>query len=368
MELDIKSLNFFEKNYIFQKNILKTQDFELSLYTSKINNEKVIIKEYKEDFTKMQNIIIDYGFLINKEYKLLLECKNCKNIIQVKDALYSSINKAILVYDYFDLTLKNIKQKLTIDEIRCLLFQINDAIQELDKLKINNIIISPENIGLIKNLYFYKIKLINLFPYYELKDNYEFLKYRAPEDLFKYYDYDNYYFDNTIKNNINLSTISILWNIGVFVYELYFNELPYEKKDNKVKIKSLKSTISKDLDNLLENLLKIDTYERIKWDQYVNHKFFKGFEAEKKFTLFNQTEVNESLMGINLKSKLKFTKIDSFLNLNNIFWINLSENQIENFEFIKGNVFKNINILILENNIIKDINFELNLTFTRNIE
>ena len=138
--LQIKSLNSFEKNYIFQKNILNTQDFDISLYKSKINNEKVIIKEYKEDSIRMKMIITDYGFLFNKEYKLLLECKNCKNIIQVKDALYSSINKIIFVYDYFDMTLKNIKQKLTIDEIRYLLFQINNAIKELDKLKIHNII------------------------------------------------------------------------------------------------------------------------------------------------------------------------------------------------------------------------------------
>ena len=112
-----------------------------------------------------------------------------------------------------------------------------------------------------------------------------------------------------------------------------------KKKMKKINIKTLKQTTSIDLNNLLQKLLKLNTNKRIKWDEYINHKFF---DSEKIIKILYGLEINKSLMGCNLKSKKwdnKFFDFFSRIQLENLLWINLSENNIENLDFLKGKAF-----------------------------
>ena len=79
---------------------------------------------------------------------------------------------------------------------------------------------------------------------------------------------------------------SDLWSIGVIIYQMYFNEMPYkahiesgllmkienDKNQNNLK---RKSTGDKALDDLIIKLLKYNPDERITWNEYFNHPFFK---------------------------------------------------------------------------------------------
>ena len=124
--------------------------------------------------------------------------------------------------------------------------------------KIKHINLKPENI-LIKNKNYFYIKLSD----YILTKNFinNNIYYQAPE---------------VYQNKRNRK--SNLWSIGLILYYLYFNQLPfiddedYFDTNNNVK---LKKTHFKILDDLISKLLIKNPKERINWDDYFNHPFNK---------------------------------------------------------------------------------------------
>ena len=87
-----------------------------------------------------------------------------------------------------------------------------------------------------------------------------------------------------------------LWSLGVIIHVLFFKDYP-KFEGNKV---SIKSTGNSDLDNLLENLLVVNPQNRLTWNEYFNHSFFKNnIKSRNKEGNLNQIII-----------KLKVTKID----------------------------------------------------------
>ncbi len=74
-----------------------------------------------------------------------------------------------------------------------------------------------------------------------------------------------------------------LWSLGVIIYQLCFKEFPYDAKTQygiimkieKSKQENFKKTYNYNLDELIRKLLIPNPDERITWDQYFNHPFFK---------------------------------------------------------------------------------------------
>ena len=74
-----------------------------------------------------------------------------------------------------------------------------------------------------------------------------------------------------------------LWSIGVIIYELYFKRSPFNGNNeasilNLIKNqgkKLLKKTGYYQLDDLIGKLLIEDPINRLNWDEYFNHSFFK---------------------------------------------------------------------------------------------
>ena len=76
-----------------------------------------------------------------------------------------------------------------------------------------------------------------------------------------------------------------LWSIGIMIYQLYFKDYPYKgntevaiynqikKNGNKI----LKRTNNNNLNNLIDSLLIINPRERINYEEYFNHPFFKEY-------------------------------------------------------------------------------------------
>ena len=392
--LPMDNINKFEETYSIEKEILNTDEFKLYIgkekKTKKIN--KVIIKEYKEEFIKK----LDNNDLFDFEKKILNVC-NTKYVIKMdkidkKNNCYQSKDKIIFVYEHFETTLRNeMKQKgkFKLDEIKYILIQINEAIKYLNQRNINEVIVSPDTIGINKKDNFYSINLFNLFPYYKLKNNSQYMKFKfnsllylSPEIPIKFNKKNCFDIQKEDLNDDKISkslirttnTTSYLWNIGVLIYELYFGEYPFKKdvfeNDSDI-VLNLKQSESKDFDNLVSNLLIVDKDKRLKWDNYINHTFFLNLEPDKVYQNLYEKKINSLTEEIDLFAEEIYDdniEILSRINFKNLLLMNLAHNHIESMEIFNKEVFKNLKVLILEKNEIKNVGSKNLLNSFTNLE
>ena len=71
-----------------------------------------------------------------------------------------------------------------------------------------------------------------------------------------------------------------LWSVGIIIYQLFFKDYPFKGESetailNQIKTQVLRSTKNEQLDDLIRKLLKEDPNNRLSWEQYFNHPFFK---------------------------------------------------------------------------------------------
>ena len=90
-----------------------------------------------------------------------------------------------------------------------------------------------------------------------------------------------------------------LWSIGIIIYQMYFNQFPFlgdtqvaiHNSITKIGLKALKPTDNKLLDDLIRGLLIKDPRERISWEEYFNHPFFKQSNSEIKTNITNEITI-----------------------------------------------------------------------------
>ena len=361
-DLDYESLL---KKYEKKEDFLVNENWKLSIVYDIFKKENFIMKEYTNEF---KNIINNFYEISKFEGINLRNCSS-KYIIKLIDYCNDYVNEKnfqIFIFENFDKTLDKLlkeKKTLKVEEIRNILIKLNEGIKHLENNKINNIIISPENIGIIENKdNSYSIKLLDLFPYYELKEKLLFDKniqmkafnYLSPELPDTYTPGK----DEEI-NTLNSYTKSILWNIGLLIYELYFGELPSLDLKNKEKvINVLKKSGEPLLDDLLSKLLIKEVNLRIKWDDYVNHEFFNVMPVKENIKILYDKEVNQDTQELHLLSE----EVDennlkklSKLNLNNLLHLNLSSNLIKDMSVFNKESFKQLKILNIEKNKIRNL-------------
>ena len=176
--------------------------------------------------------------------------------------------------EYYEYNLENyINQKrekpFSINEIKEVLNQLNNTLKLMLKeniihrdLKPSNILISLDKLD--KNI----IKLSDYGCSKEISNTMSIVGTpltMAPE---------------IINDEENLSK-SDLWSIGIIIYYMYFKEYPYNGKNEVLLLKDinsgkqLKLIDNQELNDLMKNLLKINPNERLSWEEYFNHKFFK---------------------------------------------------------------------------------------------
>ena len=221
--------------------------------------------------------------------------RNIKNEID-NMAIAEGINKdnqnTVKLYEYFDMrnefviimelcdtSLSHIlkekkkkKEKFSVNEILEILLQLNNTFKILVKNKIAHRDLKLENILLKKNEKGQNIwKLIDYGVSKQLLTLYKTFVgttcYIAPEIL------ENKPYNNKCD----------LWSLGIIIYFLYFQEPPYDGKNyailNQIKTsgkKVLKKTGNLNLDDLINKLIEVNPDERISWEQYFNHPFFKN--------------------------------------------------------------------------------------------
>ena len=241
---------------------------------------------------------------IVREIEMMNKMKN-ENSICIKDTIDST--------DYFyiimDLCGFNLEEHLkmretsvSIDEIRYIFLQLNNVFKIM---KANNLVhrdLKTSNI-LIANQRLDKstIKLSDYGSSREVGGTKTFsgtLTTIAPE---------------IINDEDDISKCD-LWSIGVIIYYMCFKEYPYSGKNEHklfLEIKSGKklNTIENDeLNDLVKKLLVMNVKERISWDEYFNHPFFKS----------NDESIEKLKQKIKLlENELKVNKYNNIENIDN---------------------------------------------------
>ena len=371
----MKSLEEFGKNYKKGNIILNASDFILFSGEDNESKKEVIIKEYKEEFI---NGIKDSMNLFNFEISCFenFNKNNFKYICKYLNC-YKSDNKIILVFEKFNTTLKNElinKKKLCMKEITCILIKINEMIKYFSIRQIQDIIFTPETIGINKKngINYFSLLIFHLFPYHKLKQknipkltNNSFI-YLSPDFPVSNIDIKN---DPKNKSKFNkkipkiissdIYLKAILWNLGALAYELFFGKLDFENIDNMYLIK-IKNTESKDFDDLISRTLVLKDDKRIDWKDYLNHKFFSNLKPEEIIKIIYDRNIEKKDMDINFYQ----SQIDDYLfntilkiKFEKLMILNLADNNISNLEILKENFdsLKYVKFLNLEKNKLNEI-------------
>ena len=371
--LPMKSIEDFEKKYNKVEIILDSDEYILFSGEIKDTKKKVIIKEYKPEF--MINIKDHISlFDIERNNHNTFNKNNYKYICKFIEC-YRTKEKIIFVYEKFSTTLRNEmlkKKSFKIEEIQCFLLKLNEMIKYFTIKNIQGIILSPDTIAINRKdeFSYYNLNIFNLFPYRKLKQlNNETPKFKNKNFNYISSDYlvnitlimddskiDNDNTDNNKSTKVLIDYAPILWNIGVLIYELYFNELPFEK--NNTKLIKLKKTKHEEFDDLIQNLL-LEEKKRIRWNNYLKHKFFASIKPEEIFKII----LNKSIKSSDKEIDLCDNNIDgntleilSRIKFDNLMILNLADNNIKKIELMENKkIFANLRFINLENNSLQNL-------------
>ena len=161
------------------------------------------------------------------------------------------------------------KQNGNIDIITIIkiLSQLNEVINLMHSKNIIHRDLKPENI-LIKfiNEEVFNIKLTD----YGFAKSYEDKSKFISNVGTKYFKAPEIFLNNGTSK-------SDLWSIGMIIYKLYFNQIPFKNEYEYINIDDvkLKKSENANLDDLISKLLIKDPNKRINWDDYFNHPFNK---------------------------------------------------------------------------------------------
>ena len=250
-----------------------------------IDKEKIkmgLRKEHcKQDISEEYNKIARF----NNEINYMKICgENNENSVKYYQH-FETDNEFIIVMELCDGNLINfsaLKQKFSINDIYELLCQLNNTFKIMKEnniahrdLKLENILFKYENKE--KTKYTFKITdygvskvFLSLSKRFSSKVG--TINFMAPEVL----DGEKY------------GVECDLWSLGVIIYMLYFQKLPYSQQTEialtnyikKVGTNLLSKSGNKNFDDLIRGLLTFDPNERLTWDNYFNHPFFRKNEIK----------------------------------------------------------------------------------------
>ena len=285
------------------------------------NNGKVLSEKEIKDF--IDTIIKE----INVMQILEGENHENKNTVKFYEYYYKQNIEIAIVMELCDENLakmigKKNNKKLTFDEIRNILHQLNNTFKIMVNKKIAHRDIKPQNI-LVKyqnenDKNNYIIKLCD----YGVSKKLEMTKgllsrivgtmnFMAPEIMFK---------------NDKFDLKCDLWSLGIIIYYLYFGVNPFGEYEtayyHNIKNEGQEDfdfSNNKDFDDLIKKLLIKEPEKRISWEDYFNHPFLK----------INQNIINQKIDNKNLNNKKIFEKYFGLGRTEKNYLFNCIANQIE---------------------------------------
>ena len=314
-------VKYADKSYNIINDILNNDSyFNYSLCQNVDNKEYVVIEKiYKEKLrNELSKLPIndvgqtfeEYLNAYKKDIQLLKESV-CQNLLQGIDFIDEE-DQIIIVKEYADMNLRDYIKKekghgISPKEIRFIFNQLNNALQIfVNKNNVHtclcneNIFLKFKDHGLVTDDYTVKMADFGCLSRLEVQSKFQLnikkkIPFMAPE-LF-----------NSNEKKIKINYKSDLWSLGVLLYFLRFNEIPF---DNELyqNYKILPDPQDPLLKDLINKLLIKEPNKRISWDEYFNHEFFKVPEDEKKELKlkrmrYREKTIKKEIIGFEIKGK-----------------------------------------------------------------
>ena len=285
-----------------QRILIKKGEYSEIFKEKNEKNEDVVLKIINRSNISqvLNNInIINLDNYIREKIDLMKKI-NQSTEYSIKINNFNNNNDIFIEMEYFGDDLKkyfnkinNKEKEIKINIIKDIFTKINETLIIIEKNKEIHGDIKPGHI-LINDKEEKNINpiLIDYFNFNNFSKKYNL--YTAPEILFN---------ENEItKKNIK----SDLWSIGIILYELYFNNFPFQSKDELLeiinsnkKLNLLKSDISKDFNDIIEKLLIINIDDRISFKDYINHNFWNNI-LNNNNSFLNKDKMNNSNIEHNI--------------------------------------------------------------------
>ena len=281
-----KELRFLKGGRYLIEKVIKQGHFGYLYRGKDVEKEEIVdIKEFMKPNEEDENKKIKE--IYEKEVKNLKEMsEKIKYSLKYKDHFETEVSYYI-IRDYYDNTMNDIieeyhlnEKKIPINLIKKIFKQLNITFKELLKNRIAHRNIKPDNI-LIKYANEDKVNFDSILGGYALSK-----KYNEDECMREILGTASFMAPEILKGEGYHKNCD-LYSIGITLYELYWGKLPYKAKNWLSFIMKFKefndnefSTIEEDLqlDDLIRKLLKENPDERITWEEYFDHPFFKQYE------------------------------------------------------------------------------------------
>ena len=288
------------KNFYTIKTIIRRGSFGYVYKAIKNeNNEERAIKI-------ISKVNYDTYVSSDKETSYTTFIKNIKNEIDnmtIAQGKNKDNQNTVKLYEYFDMSdklvivmelcdcdldsyiqkKKNENKEFKIDEIFEILTQLNNTFKILVENKVIHRDLKPNNILLKKDKNDKNIwKLVDYGVSRQL--------FTLSRQLYTKYVGTLLYMAPEILEGVEYDDECDLWSLGIIIYYLRFNVLPYKGETGVAVFRSIKNlgkTVLKDtgdqhLNDLISRLLEVDLDKRISWKEYFEHEFFKN--KKKKIT------------------------------------------------------------------------------------
>ena len=288
------------KNFYTIKTIIRRGSFGYVYKAIKNeNNEERAIKI-------ISKVNYDTYVSSDKETSYTTFIKNIKNEIDnmtIAQGKNKDNQNTVKLYEYFDMSdklvivmelcdcdldsyiqkKKNENKEFKIDEIFEILTQLNNTFKILVENKVIHRDLKPNNILLKKDKNDKNIwKLVDYGVSRQL--------FTLSRQLYTKYVGTLLYMAPEILEGVEYDDECDLWSLGIIIYYLRFNDLPYKGETGVAVFRSIKNlgkTVLKDtgdqhLNDLISRLLEVDLDKRISWKEYFEHEFFKN--KKKKIT------------------------------------------------------------------------------------
>ena len=212
---------------------------------------------------------------LKKELECMEKC-NCENSVRLYTHL-ETVNHFNIIMELCDNDLSKELHKrpngFSVDEVRNIMSQLNNAFKKMADngivhrdLKLGNILITytdEEKTKFIPKLCDYGFSK-------EMNDTVTNTHLGTPATMAP-----------EIMKGLSYNSEADLWSVGVLIYQLHFNQLPYKGKNEKEILdgilKKVPYTQPEDffLKDLINKLLVEEPNKRLSWEEYFNHPFFK---------------------------------------------------------------------------------------------
>ena len=312
--------------------IIKNKDIKEEKRAVKIIDKENIINtfikenDYNEPTEEQKKVL--YNEIYNEiNIMQIVQGKNNRNTVKFHEK-YENENELAIIMELCDNDLEKMltKQKKPFNdkEILEILTQLNNTFIIMHEHKIyhrdlslDNILIKKENDKIIYKLSDYGIskKLVTIKKHFSTKVGKN--DYMAPE----------------INKKLPYDGKCDLWSLGIIIYILIIKKNPSEEILEKISTTEL--TNNPNLNDLIRRLLVKNPEERLSWDQYFIHPFFKKNQIviKLKVTDFdkNQNEFND----------IYFLEKEKFIQNNNINEYNKKNEDLEELNKINTKLFIN---------------------------